>query len=143
MTSSDASSMSRSSALNLDSNCPRIPDPATRLARSSERTRLLWSDLGIERNQPIVFIALEKAQLTSGTSFETMRLAKPSTTAVFPTPALPRSTGFDFVLRDRTGIALGKATPLTVMNKFSHFGSSAESLVKGPIRISVRVVSDT
>lgn len=50
MTSSEASSMSRSNALNLDSNCPLIPDPATRLAKSRERTRLLWRDFGSGHN---------------------------------------------------------------------------------------------
>lgn len=41
---------------------------------------------------------------TSGTSLDTIRLARPSRMAVFPTPGGPMRTGFDFVRRERTGI---------------------------------------
>jgi hypothetical protein len=43
-----------------------------------------------------------KEERTSGTSLETMRLARPSRMAVLPTPGGPMRTGLDFVRRERT-----------------------------------------
>jgi len=64
------------------SNCPRYFVPATTRERSRARMRLLSSE--------------------GGTSPSTMRVASPSTIAVFPTPGSPRSTGLFFRRRDRT-----------------------------------------
>ena len=51
----------------------------------------------------------------SGTSPFTIRWASPSTTAVFPTPGCPISTGLFFVLLDRISIALliSRSVPIT------------------------------
>ena len=81
--------MSRISALNFSSNWPRIPDPANIEERSIESTLLSWSDYndrqckGYETHDP--------HRLTSGTSRATIRLARPSIIAVFPTPGGPMS----------------------------------------------------
>src|SRR5579884_3241603 len=75
------STISRRTALSRSSNSPRYLVPATRAARSSCTSRLVFS--------------------TSGTSPATMRWASPSTMAVFPTPGSPMSTGLFLVRRAR------------------------------------------
>ena len=72
--------ISFSTALRRSSNSPRYLAPATIAPRSSATTRLPRSD--------------------SGTSPATMRWARPSTTAVLPTPGSPISTGLFLVRRD-------------------------------------------
>ena len=74
--------MSASTALSRSSNCPRYCAPAIIAPRSSDTMLLPRND--------------------SGTSPSTMRWASPSTTAVFPTPGSPMSTGLFFVRRDST-----------------------------------------
>ncbi len=69
-------------AFSRSSNSPRYLAPATMDARSSDINRLPRSD--------------------SGTSPATMRWARPSTTAVLPTPGSPIRTGLFLVRRDST-----------------------------------------
>ncbi len=64
------------------SNSPRYFAPATIAPRSSDTSRLFFSD--------------------SGTSPFTIRWARPSTTAVLPTPGSPMRTGLFLVRRDST-----------------------------------------
>ncbi len=70
------------SCLRRSSNCPRYCVPATTRAMSRETTRL--------------------SRMRSGTSPRAMACARPSTTAVLPTPASPISTALFFVRRERT-----------------------------------------
>ena len=74
--------ISSSTAFSRSSNSPRYLAPATIAARSSEMRVL-----------PMRLV---------GTSPSTMRLARPSTTAVLPTPGSPMRTGLFFVRRERT-----------------------------------------
>ena len=74
-----ASLISSSTALSRSSNSPRYFAPASIAARSSESSRRPLSE--------------------SGTSPSTMRWARPSTTAVLPTPGSPMSTGLFLVRR--------------------------------------------
>ena len=82
MTCPPASLISSSTALSRSSNSPRYFAPATIAARSSASTR-----------RPL---------RESGTSPSTTRWARPSTTAVLPTPGSPISTGLFLVRRDST-----------------------------------------
>ena len=77
-----ASRISFRTALSRSSNSPRYLAPATMDARSSATTR-----------RPL---------RESGTSPATTRWARPSTTAVLPTPGSPISTGLFFVRRAST-----------------------------------------
>ncbi len=74
--------ISSSTALRRSSNSPRYFAPATIAPRSRLMSRLSRSD--------------------SGTSPSTTRWARPSTTAVLPTPGSPMSTGLFFVRREST-----------------------------------------
>ncbi len=74
--------ISARTVLRRSSNSPRYLAPATIAPRSSETSRLSFSD--------------------SGTSPLTMRWARPSTTAVLPTPGSPISTGLFLVRREST-----------------------------------------
>ncbi len=74
--------ISFSTALSRSSNSPRYFAPATIAARSRAISRLSRSE--------------------SGTSPSTIRWARPSTTAVLPTPGSPISTGLFLVRRDST-----------------------------------------
>ena len=74
--------MSSSTALSRSSNSPRYFAPATIAARSRDTNRLSRND--------------------SGTSPATIRWARPSTTAVLPTPGSPISTGLFLVRREST-----------------------------------------
>ena len=74
--------ISSSTALSRSSNSPRYLAPATMDPRSREISVLPRSD--------------------SGTSPATMRWARPSTTAVLPTPGSPIRTGLFLVRRDST-----------------------------------------
>ena len=78
------------------SNSPRNFVPATTELRSTWNTRL-----------PISL---------PGTSFLAMRIARPSTIAVLPTPASPMRTGLDLVRRQSTVIArsISFSRPITV-----------------------------
>ena len=82
MTWPPASLISSSTALSRSSNSPRYFAPASIAARSSESTRRPFRE--------------------SGTSPATTRWARPSTTAVLPTPGSPISTGLFLVRRDST-----------------------------------------
>ena len=82
MTWPPASLISSSTALSRSSNSPRYFAPASIAARSRDSTRRPFSE--------------------SGTSPSTIRCARPSTTAVLPTPGSPISTGLFFVRRDST-----------------------------------------
>mmetsp|Transcript_36502 Transcript_36502/g.83725 ORF Transcript_36502/g.83725 Transcript_36502/m.83725 type:complete len:265 (+) Transcript_36502:2107-2901(+) len=76
-----AAATSASTAFSRSSNSPRYLAPATRAPMSSVLS-------------PI-------PRMPSGMSLATMRCASPSTTAVFPTPGSPTSTGLFFVRRMR------------------------------------------
>ena len=82
MTSPSLRWISARTALSRSSNSPRYFAPATIDAMSSAMRRLPRRD--------------------SGTSPATMRWARPSTTAVLPTPGSPMRTGLFFVRRDST-----------------------------------------
>ena len=77
------------------SNCPRIPVPWTRLTTSSRMTSF-----------PCSFW---------GTSLSTIFCAKPSTTAVLPTPGSPIRTGLFLVRRLRISITrrISSSRPIT------------------------------
>ncbi len=89
------SAISLSTALRRSSNSPRYFAPATIEARSREIRRLPRSD--------------------SGTSPATIRCARPSTTAVLPTPGSPIRTGLFFVRRESTWITrrISASRPIT------------------------------
>ena len=96
--------ISLSTALRRSSNSPRYFAPATIDARSSDTSRRPFSE--------------------SGTSPLTMRWARPSTTAVLPTPASPMSTGLFLVRRLSTCATrrISESRPIT--------GSSLPSLAR-------------
>ena len=77
---------SSSTAFSLSSNSPRYFAPATSAPISSAKTFLSFSPCG--------------------TSPLTIRCARPSTTAVLPTPGSPINTGLFLVLRDKIRIIL-------------------------------------
>ena len=95
MTWPPESLISSSTALSRSSNSPRYFAPATIAARSSESSRRPFSE--------------------SGTSPSTIRWARPSTTAVLPTPGSPISTGLFLVRRDSTWITrrISASRPIT------------------------------
>ncbi len=95
MTSPPDSLISLRMALSRSSNSPRNFVPATREPMSRARSRLFLSDWG--------------------TSPLAMRWARPSTTAVLPTPASPMRTGLFFVRRDRTWMTrrISSSRPMT------------------------------
>src|SRR3954454_13712124 len=95
MTWPSESVISLSTAFSRSSNSPRYLAPATRAARSSEISCL-------SRNE-------------SATSPATMRWARPSTTAVFPTPGSPISTGLFLVRRVSTWLIrrISASRPIT------------------------------
>ena len=86
---------SSSTAFRRSSNSPRYLAPATRAPISSANNFLFFNP--------------------SGTSPRTIRWARPSTTAVLPTPGSPMSTGLFFVLRDRirTTLRISLSRPMT------------------------------
>src|SRR5919109_131407 len=87
--------ISESTALIRSSNSPRYFEPASRAPMSSAHTRLPFRP--------------------SGTSPATMRCARPSAIAVFPTPGSPISTGLFFVRRERTWMTrrISSSRPMT------------------------------
>src|SRR4051794_27230003 len=95
MTRPSDSVISLSTAFSRSSNSPRYFAPATSAARSSETSCLSFSE--------------------SATSPATMRWARPSTTAVFPTPGSPISTGLFLVRRVRTWLIrrISASRPMT------------------------------
>ena len=95
MTCPSESLISWSTALSRSSNSPRYFAPATIAARSRESTLRPLSE--------------------SGTSPSTTRCARPSTTAVLPTPGSPISTGLFLVRRDSTWITrrISASRPIT------------------------------
>ena len=82
-------------AFNRSSNSPRNFAPATKAPKS--------------RDNSLLSLRL------SGTSPDTILLARPSTMAVFPTPGSPISTGLFFVRRDKTCITrrISSSRPIT------------------------------
>ena len=88
-------------ALSRSSNWPRYLVPATRAPRSSCRSRF-WAR-------------------TSGTSWPTMRWARPSTMAVLPTPGSPIRTGLFLVRRARIWMtrSISVSRPITGSSLFS------------------------
>mmetsp|Transcript_9948 Transcript_9948/g.29866 ORF Transcript_9948/g.29866 Transcript_9948/m.29866 type:complete len:425 (+) Transcript_9948:2589-3863(+) len=82
-------------AFNRSSNSPRYLAPAIRAPMSSAQMVLFWS--------------------ASGTSLSTIRCAKPSTTAVFPTPGSPIRQGLFLVRLLRIWIArlISSSLPMT------------------------------
>ena len=82
-------------AFRRSSNSPRYLAPATREPISRANNFLSFSP--------------------SGTSPRTIRCARPSTTAVLPTPGSPIRTGLFFVLRDRirTTLRISLSLPIT------------------------------
>jgi hypothetical protein len=97
-------------ALSRSSNSPRYFEPASIAPMSSAQTRLPFSP--------------------SGTSPATIRWARPSTIAVFPTPGSPIRTGLFFVRRLSTWITrrISSSRPMTG----SSFPSSASSVRSRP-----------
>ncbi len=95
MTWPSLSLISFRTALRRSSNSPRYFEPATMAPRSSATSRLPRSD--------------------SGTSPATIRWARPSTTAVLPTPGSPIRTGLFLVRRDSTWITrrISASRPIT------------------------------
>ena len=95
MISPSASVISFSTAFIRSSNSPRYFAPARMAERSSEMSRLFLSD--------------------SGTSPATIRWARPSTTAVLPTPGSPMSTGLFLVRRVSTWLTrrISASRPIT------------------------------
>ncbi len=95
MTCPPASLISSRTALSRSSNSPRYFAPATIAARSRLSTR-----------RPL---------RQSGTSPSTTRWARPSTTAVLPTPGSPMRTGLFLVRRTRTWITrrISASRPMT------------------------------
>ena len=87
--------ISFSTAFSRSSNSPRYLAPATIEPRSSATTRLFFR--------------------LSGTSPSTMRLARPSTMAVLPTPGSPISTGLFLVRRESTWMTrrISSSRPMT------------------------------
>ena len=102
-------------AFSRSSNSPRYFAPATRAPISRENIVLSFSP--------------------SGTSPLTILCARPSTTAVFPTPGSPISTGLFFVLRERIRITflISSSRPITG----SSFWSLARSTRSWPYLFSV------
>ena len=90
MISPFAASTSSMTAFRRSSNSPRNLDPATSPGMSSHRTRFCL--------------------MASGTPPAAMACARPSTTAVLPTPASPSSTGLFLVRRDSVWMAC-RTTP--------------------------------
>ena len=86
---------SASTAFRRSSNSPRYFAPAINAPISSEKIVLSCKDLG--------------------TSFATIRCARPSTMAVLPTPGSPMRTGLFFVLRDRMRMTfrISSSRPMT------------------------------
>ena len=97
-------------ALSRSSNSPRYFEPARSAPMSSAQTRLPFKP--------------------SGTSPATMRWARPSAIAVFPTPGSPMSTGLFFVRRESTWITrrISSSRPMTG----SSFPSSASCVRSRP-----------
>ncbi len=93
--SPSASVISFKTAFSRSSNSPRYLAPATMEPRSSATTCFPLSP--------------------SGTSPSTIRLARPSTMAVLPTPGSPISTGLFFVRRESTWITrrISSSRPMT------------------------------
>ena len=106
-------------AFRRSSNSPLYLAPATREPISSEKIFLFFSP--------------------SGTSPRTIRCARPSTTAVLPTPGSPMSTGLFLVLRDRIRITLriSESRPMTG----SSFCSRARSTSSVPYLVRVSYVA--
>ncbi len=102
--------ISVSTALRRSSNSPRYFEPASSEPMSSDQTRLSFSP--------------------SGTSRATIRCARPSAIAVFPTPGSPISTGLFFVRRERIWITrrISSSRPMTG----SSLPSSAASVRSRP-----------
>mmetsp|Transcript_19467 Transcript_19467/g.57438 ORF Transcript_19467/g.57438 Transcript_19467/m.57438 type:complete len:245 (+) Transcript_19467:2688-3422(+) len=86
---------SSKTALRRSSNSPRYLAPAMRAPMSRETTRQPWSE--------------------SGTSPAATRCARPSTTAVLPTPGSPRSTGLFLERRERMATVrrISSSRPMT------------------------------
>ncbi len=95
ITSPSASVISFRTAWRRSSNSPRYFAPASIDPRSSATTRFPFKP--------------------SGTSPSTIRLARPSTMAVLPTPGSPISTGLFFVRRDSTWMTrrISSSRPMT------------------------------
>mmetsp|Transcript_84595 Transcript_84595/g.168918 ORF Transcript_84595/g.168918 Transcript_84595/m.168918 type:complete len:362 (-) Transcript_84595:23-1108(-) len=93
------SATSLSTAFSRSSNSPRYFAPAMSAPTSSETT--------------------EQSRMESGTSRSTIRCARPSTTAVFPTPGSPMSTGLFLRRRERTWMVLriSSSRPMTGSSK--------------------------
>ena len=93
--------ISSKTAFNRSSNSPRYLAPATKEPISKANNFLSFNP--------------------SGTSPRTIRCASPSTTAVFPTPGSPMSTGLFFVFLDkiRTTFRISPSRPMTGSNFWS------------------------
>mmetsp|Transcript_12270 Transcript_12270/g.19803 ORF Transcript_12270/g.19803 Transcript_12270/m.19803 type:complete len:228 (-) Transcript_12270:270-953(-) len=108
MTLPSAAVTSFRTLLSLSSNSPRNLAPATRAPRSNSITRL--------------FLIL------SGTSLFTIRCAKPSTIAVFPTPGSPINTGLFFVRLANTCMVLRIISSLPITgSSFPFLAASVKS----------------
>ena len=84
---------------------------STALRRSSNSPRYLAPATSAPMSRPMMRLSLRP----SGTSPRTMRCARPSTTAVLPTPGSPMSTGLFLVRRDSTWMTrrISSSRPIT------------------------------
>ena len=93
--------------------CPSLFLTSSRTAfrRSSNSPRYLAPATSAPMSSAKIFLSFNP----SGTSPRTIRSARPSTTAVLPTPGSPISTGLFFVLRDRirTTFRISESRPMT------------------------------
>ena len=119
ITSPSASAISFRTAFSRSSNSPRYLAPATIEPMSRAMTRFPFSP--------------------SGTSPSTMRVARPSTMAVLPTPGSPMRTGLFLVRRDSTWMTrrISSSRPMTG----SIFPWRAASVRSRPYRSSAWKVS--
>ena len=93
----------------LSSNSPRYLEPATMADKSKVNKRFF--------------------KILSGTSFAAILLARPSTTAVFPTPGSPTRQGLFLVLLDRIWIIRIISCPRpTTGSNFPSFAKAVRSL---------------
>mmetsp|Transcript_18459 Transcript_18459/g.58108 ORF Transcript_18459/g.58108 Transcript_18459/m.58108 type:complete len:209 (-) Transcript_18459:741-1367(-) len=107
-----------------------VISPSTALSRSSNSPRYFAPAIRAPMSRDHSFTP----RIPSGTSSSTMRAARPSATAVLPTPGGPTSTGLFFVRRDRTWTTrrISSSRPITG----SSFPSRASCVMSSPYLFS-------
>src|ERR1700730_14986863 len=93
----------------------RPSDSCTSLSTALRRSSNSPRNLAPAMSAPISSAIIRLSFKPSGTSRRTMRCASPSTTAVFPTPGSPISTGLFLVRRESTWITrrISSSRPIT------------------------------